>query len=287
MSLLGNYSVLQKSPAKYLTGTVGFGDRSNFNKPGMMRGRGTSSVWQYDAQPSGFYAGRAYFPPVKAGRIVSRNVIKVQATASGAMGKPASATASLAVVSYASGGLIAGGVAVCSFNISSAASIAGLAAGRATGQVRVNASAAIGASAFGIASSVVRVNAFARPYALGYMKASTLDSTVLTAKAISTEVWAALAANNNTAGTMGQKLNSAASGGVDYAALAAAVASHVIEGGVSLEAALRIMLAPLAGKAVGMGTATEVYMKQDGVTPRLTVGFDAAGNRTSVAVDAS
>lgn len=227
MGLLGNYSVLQKSPAKYLTGTVGFGDRSNFNKPGMMRGRGTSAVWQYDAQPSGFYAGRAYFPPVKAGRIVSRNVIKVQAAASGAMGKPASAMASMAIVSYASGGLIAGGVAVCGFSISAAVSIAGLASGRATGAIQISASAAIGASAFGVASSVIRVNAFAQPYALGYMKASTQDNTVLTAKAISTQVWAALAANNSAAGTMGQKLNSAASGGVDYTALAAEIITQL------------------------------------------------------------
>ena len=37
MALLGNMSILHKSPAKYLTGTVGYGDRANWNKPGMMR----------------------------------------------------------------------------------------------------------------------------------------------------------------------------------------------------------------------------------------------------------
>jgi hypothetical protein len=226
VSLLGNYSVLHKSPAKYLTGTVGFGDRSNFNKPGMMRSRGNSPLWQYDALPSGFYAGRAYFPPVKAGRLVSRNIIKVQAVASGASGLPASASATLAINSFAFGGLIAGGVASCTFSVNAVASIAGLAAGRASSLLRLNLAAVAGASAFGVASSVVRVNAFARPYGLGYMKASTVDNTTLTAKSISAEVWAAIAANNNAAGTMGQKLNSSASGGVDYAALGEAVWQH-------------------------------------------------------------
>lgn len=71
------------------------------------------------------------------------------------------------------------------------------------------------------------------------------------------------------------------------AQVADAVLQRAVEGGLSLEQVLRVLLAPLAGKAAGVGTATEVYMKQDGVTPRLTVGFDGQGNRTAVAVDPS
>ncbi|MGL4638060.1 MAG: hypothetical protein ACRCWF_18925, partial [Beijerinckiaceae bacterium] len=123
MTLLGNYSVLHKSPAKYLTGTVGFGDRSNFNKPGMMRNRGSAAIWQYDAQPSGTYAGRAYLPPVKAGRLASRSGFAVDAVAEGGAGLPATSGASFTIDASAFGGLIAGGVAASLVSVNGAASM--------------------------------------------------------------------------------------------------------------------------------------------------------------------
>ncbi len=61
------------------------------------------------------------------------------------------------------------------------------------------------------------------PYAVGHMQGSTVDDTVLTADIIANAVWAAIAASNNTSGTMGAKLNTASSGGVDLNALADAV----------------------------------------------------------------
>lgn len=60
---------------------------------------------------------------------------------------------------------------------------------------------------------------------------------------------------------------------------AAAVWAKVLEG-VSAEEMMRIMLAALAGKRQGLGTATEQYMGQDGVTPRITLTPDVNGNGT-------
>lgn len=54
-----------------------------------------------------------------------------------------------------------------------------------------------------------------------------VTGTGLTTSNVGQAVWSALAASNNTSGTMGQKLNSAASGGVDYGSLATAVWEHV------------------------------------------------------------
>jgi stage V sporulation protein SpoVS len=48
-------------------------------------------------------------------------------------------------------------------------------------------------------------------------------SQELTPEAVASAVWAAIATANNTAGTMGAKLNLASSGGVDYEDLAQAV----------------------------------------------------------------
>lgn len=60
-----------------------------------------------------------------------------------------------------------------------------------------------------------------------------------------------------------------------------------IEPGISPRMALRILLAAVGGKRVGLGTATEQYMAQDGTTPRITFSpTDAAGNGTPI-VDGS
>ena len=67
--------------------------------------------------------------------------------------------------------------------------------------------------------------------------------------------------------------------------VADAVWQRLLEGGLSAEQIMRILMAPLAGKASGVGTAQEVYYGADGTTPRLTVQFDQAGNRTSVQVN--
>lgn len=73
----------------------------------------------------------------------------------------------------------------------------------------------------------------------------------------------------------------------DIAAIAAAVWAEVLEGTLTAADMQRIKLAALAGKRQGLGTATEEYLAQDGVTPRITfVPTDAAGNGTPV-VDGS
>lgn len=51
---------------------------------------------------------------------------------------------------------------------------------------------------------------------------------------------------------------------------------------LSAEEIMRITLAALAGKRQGLGTATEQYMGQDGVTPRITLTPDVNGNGTPI-----
>ena len=67
--------------------------------------------------------------------------------------------------------------------------------------------------------------------------------------------------------------------------IADAVWQRVVESGLTAEQMLRIIMAPLAGKADGIGTTTERYFAQDGVTPRVTANFDAQSNRTSTTVN--
>ena len=76
-----------------------------------------------------------------------------------------------------------------------------------------------GAASFAITGTLT-------PYAIGHMGGSTLNTQVLTTDTIAAAVWQSLAASFADAGTMGQKLNNAASGGVDYGDLADAVWNH-------------------------------------------------------------
>lgn len=289
MALLGNVSILHKSPAKYLTGTVGFNDRANWNKPGMMRSRGNltvSTLWKYDAIPSGFYAGRAFFPPQKAGRITSRQAFSFDGSATGALGLPGSAASTFAIDATAVGGLIAGGVASGTISITGSASIAGLAAGSAAGTMTITGSAAIGATAWGVASCTMIFGGSVQPFALGYMTATTVDNSVLTPSTITSAVWSALKTDYNAAGTMGNALNNASSGGVDYAALGSAVWAHAVESGLTAEQVLRVIAAALAGTSEKTGS-TIVFKGIDGVTDRIIGSFDAENNRTGAVLDGS
>lgn len=97
---------------------------------------------------------------------------------------------------------------------------------------------------------------------------------------------------NNTTGSFVVRINyqqpvqaiTVATGG-GGGATAAQVWQYAIENSLTAEQVLRVLLAPLAGKATGIGTSTEVYKAQNGTTPRVTVTFDGSGNRTDVTVN--
>jgi hypothetical protein len=62
--------------------------------------------------------------------------------------------------------------------------------------------------------------------------------------------------------------------------IASGVWSKVIET-LTAEEIMRVMLAAMAGKRQGLGTATEQYLDVTGTVPRITLsGFDANGNGT-------
>lgn len=277
--LLGNYSVLHKSPNKYLTGTVGFNDRANWNKPGMMRSRGAgNALFAYDALPAGFMAGRAYFAPRTAGRVVARTSFTVTGAANGASGLPGVALASFAINGTAIGGSLAGGVANAAFAIGATANIAGLAAGSASGSMVFTASATAGATAWGAATAVFTITANAQPYALGYMVATTVDSSALTPQSVASAVWAAGAVDNNNVGSMGEKLNDAGSASNPW--------TEIIESGYTAAEILRLIVSHAAGAATGLEGATPRFKSLDGTKTRID-GTYAAGERGITDLDAS
>lgn len=264
----------------------------------MMRSRGNLTVsllWKYDAVPSGFYAGRAFFPPQKAGRITARQAFSFDGSATGALGLPGSAASSFAIDATAVGGLIAGGVASGTINITGSASIAGLAAGSASGTMAITGSATIGATAWGVANGGMAFDGSAQPSALGYMTATTIDNSVLTPAAITSAVWGAQKTDYNAAGTMGNALNNASSGGVDYSTLASAVwanATRTLSSGeapteAQVAAAIRVELAVELERITKLAAlsaidATLVVTPTSRTAGALTQNINTVGDTTTV-----
>ena len=88
--------------------------------------------------------------------------------------------------------------------------------------ITVDGSGSLEADAFITGATTVTVDGHLDLMALGYMSGTT-EEAGLTPNGIANAVWNALAASNNTAGTMGNKLNTASSGGVDLNALVDAI----------------------------------------------------------------
>ena len=73
------------------------------------------------------------------------------------------------------------------------------------------------------ASAMFAITGMLVPYAVGNMVGSALPYTELSPQSLASAVWSAPAPENNQAGSMGSKVNTASSGGVDMGALAEAV----------------------------------------------------------------
>ena len=229
--LIGNRSVLHKSPGRFLSGTVASIDRSAFNKPGMMRGAHFSLL---AGVPNGHLAPSAWVLPRNGGAMSSVNFagISVSAAGTGVLGMPGEGTASFTIsFADAAGQLIVSGSGSAAMSISTntpllTASVSGTGSASFT----IGATGLLGAEANLTGSASFTISGTLAPYAIGNMVGSTVDTSVLTPDTIAAGVWGANASNFNAAGTMGNKLNTASSGGVDLNALAAAVWAYTVRG---------------------------------------------------------
>lgn len=241
MALIGNYSVLNKTPGRWLAGggaahASGVGSaqplmRSNFNALGAMRNvhypDGSSSALKLVGYPDGGYEGVSRMLPYTAGALTSYNEV----TGTG------DSTATAWAVKLADAGLTGSGdlTAVGSLIVQLLASISGDGTVSAANlQAFLQAIASLSGTGEASGTLVAFGELLAAVIGSGTADASILTGTGeliadivsygdLTPEGIRDAIWNATAADFNTSGTMGQKLNSAASGGIDYDALADAV----------------------------------------------------------------
>ena len=272
MALIGNRSVILKSPGRNLSGTVASIERSGFNMAGMMRGN-RAAFGKLASIPSGNTAPVAWVLPVTSGAMSSRNdsVITLSQTGLAVGGITSDGSASITIAfADADGQLIASAEGSSTFSIQTntpllTASINGV----GSASFIVSASATLGAEASIEGSSVITItvaNATAfplndasplrdgtasfsvsgilTPYAIGNMIGSTVDLGVMTNDSVASAVWA-----------------------------------KVIEAGYSADAILRILAAHAAGEASGLESANPQFTGLDGITLRID-GTYLAGNRT-------
>ena len=191
-----------------------------------VRRNATAAFGELAGQPDGTTHPASWLMALQAGRISSRSTqIIFSAAASGTLGLPATGSTSITfTVPAADLQLVVSAEGSTSITFTAAASLAGAlsAQGAASFSFTVN-NATLGAIVDAQGSAPIAWSLSATPRAIGNLSGDITPFTELSPQSLSAAVWSALASVYNDTGTMGNKLNNAASGGVDYNALADAV----------------------------------------------------------------
>ena len=241
MALIGNYTVYDKLPLKYISAasnsaSVQSGNRGNFAQSGRVRSRmmqdQTTTALEYYALPNGAYPSLTWFIPQQAGQIGSSNQIyglgSIVASLAGARNATADLTGSgtvtnafLSLIADLIASLTGAGDISPPPNLLALLSLSGNLTGAGAITAVLNAFASVQADLAGTGTLTLV------PYAVGELSADITGESVLSPQNLAAAVWQALAAQYNDPGTMGNKLNLASSGGVDYDTLAQAVWTYV------------------------------------------------------------
>jgi len=225
MALLGNYAQFMKNPVTNAGGdsTSGIvGLRSNWNAAGQNRSRFYGENWKQGTAdrfgvPSAYAAPYAWVLPPKAGGVGSNVGIRSTSTlaGSGALGVNLSATlAGSGTIDSANLGLILSAVA----NISSISGFSADVYGALQASADLAGEGDLTGSLGALAGAVATITA-SNTFTAGVSALANVSSDIyvnqsqLTAEQFVRANWNAVAADYNTSGTMGQKLNGAGSAG--------------------------------------------------------------------------
>lgn len=237
------------------------------------------------ATPNGYYPPYSLVMPMVAGGLAATATASGAFTASIAGGRNAEAVIECTAALTATMQLVVSAIAT----INASGALTGTLSGKGNISAAFTGGATLTASLKAIANAVANITAggtiTGTPTAIGSMEATITSETELSPSALAASLWNSLAASYNEAGTMGAKLNAAGSGGVDYDALKQAVWEHTVEGSLSAEEIIRIVLSAISGETQGIGTSTEKYKSLDGSIDRIEATFDAEGNRLTVDLD--
>jgi hypothetical protein len=177
MALIGNRSVLLKSPGRYFGGSTVSDNRSNFGTPGSTRGRYFGGVPAINATPSGYRPPYSWILAIKNGEMSSTNaaVMSVGAAGDGAMGVPIDGTASFLIdTNTPAGQLISSAIGSASFAVAPTGNArATLSGGGSSTMTFTTNTPAMSAQGRAQASGDMAVTATLTSYAKGMMIGST------------------------------------------------------------------------------------------------------------------
>jgi len=262
MALIGNYSVLCKTPGSWNGGgATGQGmNRASFNKSGDARARyfGEAGFDKKSGVPDGYRAPVAWVIAQSDGGLASRGNISGDGSINagnlaGGLNAESPLIGSGAITNANLGLIVSGVAALAGSGAFSSAAIAGkldaIAALAGAGSV----TAALGALADALADLSGSGTLSATPYATGDLSADLTPFTELSPQSLAAAVWAAIDA---------------------------------VETGLTPAEALRIIAAATAGKSSGFGTGTVTFRNAEADSKdRIIATVDGAGNRTGITID--
>lgn len=215
--LLQNYNVFNANPGHAIGGPT---DPTLFFKGGTfpqfyygdsrVSGQTEKASWYISSAPHYTFV----FAP-KSGGLSSRNNTNVTITPTGALagGLPVSGSTTITFDVTGTGGLIVSGSGTATITFTPTGTIISVAAASGSSTITFSPTATIGAEANLSGSSTVTITPTMTSYAIGYLSGTASNETEFSPENLARAVWEALAASYNTAGTMGEKMNSAASAG--------------------------------------------------------------------------
>lgn len=283
MALYPNGRYMTSSPGRHFgpapgldTATRNRGDRWN---------RFLSGMAQTTTTPEG-YGMRTPWAPIKAGGLAGKGSFAFSLTGNALAGGPMTGAGSFALTAPdASLSMIASLTGSGSWSlVKGIADLSGVVTLTGSGAMSINGQGNLGATVPMSGSGAWSLTGTGDLRMKLSLTGGWTPYTTLSPENLAANVWGALATSFNEVGTMGAKLNTASSGGVDLNALAAAVHQYAVEGGYTFEEVTRIMAAALAGTSQKTG-ATIVFTGLDGATERITGSFDVENNRTGVILD--
>lgn len=226
MGIVGNYSVLHKSPTTFMSGTVASGDRASMSKSGSLRNRFLGGISKKSAIPNGYVHPYSWAIAQESGGLATYTSLSADVSATDlrlALGVAVSAAiaanisttnATLALIVALEAALSAG-VVTTDANLALLVLLqANISASVSTLDANLinvlNLAAALAAS--GILTDVALVN-------LVNLSADISSQTELSPESLAAAILNAVAGDYNQAGSIGEKINDAGSAGNPWAAL--------------------------------------------------------------------
>lgn len=262
MGLLGNYSVLHKSPGRFLSGNIASGDRYNFSKSGRLRNRFLGDqgygVAKFSALPNGYVHPYSWSMAQISGGLASYKALNANISTTDALlalGINIDADLSAQIVTT---DVILALIVALQADLSASGTITD-----ANMAIIILLEAALSAS--GTITTAELQNIVSMIAALS--ATGTLTNSITNLVNLSADI------SNAAAGLNVAEISSDIFDGQD------------IETGYTLRESLRLILAALAGKVSGAGTTTITIRDVNDAVDRIVATVDANGNRSVVTKD--